>query len=141
MNKIILIALLFAFLTINATAQEITTAAVQPVLPNFKSDGCSLFPDGDYRHCCVEHDLTYFKGGTGRERLKADNKLFRCVKNTKGWWHKLIAPVMWAGVRVGGVSFLPTPFRWGFGRSKKPTRCKQKSDQSKVVKLKSSPTS
>ena len=25
---------------------------------------------------------------------------------------------MYIGVRIGGVSFLPTPFRWGFGRKK-----------------------
>lgn len=135
MNKTILIALLATFLTVNTTAQEIVTAAAQNLPKNFKSDGCSLFPDGAYRHCCVEHDLIYFKGGTRGERLKADNKLFRCVKNTKGWWHKLIAPVMWAGVRVGGVSFLPTPFRWGFGRPKKTVRrCKPKNESSKMIK-------
>jgi hypothetical protein len=39
-----------------------------------------------------------------------------------GWQNKVIAPVMWVGVRIGGVSFLPTPFRWGFGKTKKPKR-------------------
>ena len=29
------------------------------VMPaDFESDGCSLFPDFDYRDCCVEHDKT-----------------------------------------------------------------------------------
>lgn len=29
-------------------------------LKYFVSDGCSMFPDGDYRDCCVEHDKAYF---------------------------------------------------------------------------------
>lgn len=129
MNKIITVSLLLTFLTIKAAAQDNSTVSAQIVPENFKSDGCSMFPDGDYRDCCVEHDLAYFKGGTGRERFRADNKLFGCVANKKGWWHKIIAPVMWAGVRVGGVSFLPTSFRWGFGRKKQQSLlCKKKLD-------------
>lgn len=135
MNKTIVVALLLMILIVKTAAQENATATVRPVPQNFKSDGCSLFPDGDYRHCCIAHDLTYFAGGSRSERLTADNKLYKCVASQKGWWHKLVAPVMWAGVRIGGVSFLPTPFRWGFGRTKKSVRPKQKSDLSKVVKL------
>lgn len=83
--------------------------------PDFKSDGCSLFPDGDYRNCCVEHDKAYYVGGSSKERRIADNRLHECVR-AKG--HKFLAPVIWIGVRIGGVPFLPTPFRWGFGRTK-----------------------
>ena len=86
------------------------------VMPDdFVSDGCSMFPDGDYRDCCVVHDKAYYFGGTRSERLAADNKLYQCVRS-KG--HKYIAPTMWLGVRLGGVSFLPTTFRWGFGNNK-----------------------
>lgn len=87
---------------------------------DFKSDGCSLFPDCDYGDCCVEHDKAYYFGGTSKERLRADVKLYRCVKAKRGVYHKIIAPLMFAGVRIGGVSWLPTPFRWGFGKTKKP---------------------
>lgn len=115
MSKIIAAALFLICLTCNVAAQN-NSAVLPDVLPeNFKTDGCTLFPDGDYRDCCVVHDLAYFHGGTRRGRLRADNVLFRCVKNKKGWWHKIIAPMMWVGVRIGGVSFLPTSFRWGFG--------------------------
>ena len=86
---------------------------------DFKSDGCSLFPDGNYRDCCVAHDLDYYHGGSCAERRASDDRLYRCVKNKKGWYNKFVAPIMWIGVRVGGVSFLPTPFRWGFGKKKK----------------------
>lgn len=86
------------------------------VLPaDYVSDGCSMFPDGDYGDCCVEHDKTYFLGGTIKERRAADLRLYECVK-AKG--HPFTAKMMWIGVRVGGVGFLPTSFRWGFGKKR-----------------------
>ncbi len=100
----------------DALAQTDSPTTAEVVPPSFKSDGCSMFPDGDYQRCCVQHDLAYFKGGSIGARRRADNRLFKCVRKTKGWQHRIIAPIMWLGVRVGGVSFLPTPFRWGFGR-------------------------
>ena len=80
---------------------------------DFKSDGCSLFPDGNYRDCCVEHDKTYFVGGSCKERRAADKELYRCVRSKGNG--KFLSSIIYLGVRVGGVSFLPTPFRWGFG--------------------------
>lgn len=80
----------------------------------FKSDGCSCFPDGDWVECCVLHDLVYWMGGTREERLNADATLRKCVAD-KG--HPVIAGLMYYGVRAGGVWWLPTPFRWGFGWS------------------------
>jgi len=79
-----------------------------------------MFPDCDYRDCCEEHDLAYYFGGTSKQRWQADKKLYKCVAAKKGWHHKLIAPIMWLGVRTFGVSWLPTPYRWGFGQKKKP---------------------
>lgn len=88
---------------------------------DFKSDGCSLFPDGDYHDCCVEHDKAYYFGGTKQERKAADRQLSNCVR-AKG--HKFLSPLMYLGVRIGGVAWLPTPFRWGFGNKgpKKPNK-------------------
>ena len=85
--------------------------------PGFISDGCSHFFDGDYRDCCVEHDLDYYKGGSFKERRASDKRLYRCVKRRKGWRNRFRASIMYLGVRAVGVSFLPTPFRWGFGRN------------------------
>ena len=118
MKKFIFITLLLILCSLSALAQSGSDSATKTIPADFKSDGCSLFPDGDYRNCCIEHDKSYYFGGSWRERRRADNKLFKCVADTKGLQHKFIAPVMWLGVRVGGVSFLPTPFRWGFGRKK-----------------------
>lgn len=84
---------------------------------NFRSDGCTLFPDGNYRECCVSHDEDYYFGGSGKERRQSDKRLYKCVKAKRGWQNKIAAPLMWIGVSVGGVPFLPTPFRWGFGKN------------------------
>lgn len=88
-----------------------------PAPTPFATDGCSLFPDrlaggADWRNCCVTHDLAYWRGGTRDERLDADHALEQCVA---GRASRVLAGVMYAGVRLGGAPVLPTPFRWGFG--------------------------
>lgn len=105
----------------------------RPMPANFKSDGCSMFPDGDYCDCCVEHDKAYFFGGSFKERRHADIKLYKCVRAKRGFHHKIIAPLMYVGVRIGGVSWLPTPFRWGFGKTKK-YKIKNNSQPEKINK-------
>jgi len=89
--------------------------------PGWIGDGCSLWPDGDYRECCEAHDRDYFRGGTKSERKASDKRLRQCVR-AKG--HKYISKFMYYGVRIGGVSWLPTPFRWGFGQKKPPKQPK-----------------
>ncbi|MEO6588882.1 MAG: hypothetical protein ABIP06_06090, partial [Pyrinomonadaceae bacterium] len=113
--------LIFAFtvlFSLGAFAQSNSDAPKETVVApaNFVSDGCSSFPDGDYFDCCSEHDKAYYAGGSWTKRWKADKKLFKCVAAKNGFEHKLIAPVMWLGVRAFAVPFLPTPFRWGFGK-------------------------
>ena len=117
--------LIFAFVlifSISAFAQNtsVQKTEAQTMPADFKSDKCSLFPDCDYGDCCVEHDKKYYFGGSFKERRQADIKLYKCVRRKKGFHHKIIAPLMYVGVRIGGVSWLPTPFRWGFGKKKKP---------------------
>ena len=106
----------FALVTVLSMSAICQSAKQINVDADFKSDGCSLFPDGDYRDCCVEHDKAYYVGGSLKERRIADNRLHACVSDKR---HKFLAPLIWIGVRIGGVPFLPTPFRWGFGRTKK----------------------
>lgn len=95
------------------------TVDVRQLPADYVSDGCSMFPDCNYRECCVEHDKTYFFGGTKKERREADRKLYECVR---GKGRGFIAKMMWVGVRIGGVGFLPTSFRWGFGKDWKPKK-------------------
>jgi len=61
--------------------------------------------------CCDIHDDAYAVGGDEWLRLQADYALFQCVcaKGKPGW-----ALIMFMAVRVGGTSFLPFPWRWGF---------------------------
>jgi hypothetical protein len=85
-----------------------------PPLPpgRFVSDGCSCWPDGEWLPCCVAHDLAYWRGGTRRERLAADQAMKACVARQG---RAVLSHIMYVGVRLGGVWWLPTPFRWGFG--------------------------
>jgi hypothetical protein len=95
----------------------------------FESDGCSRFPDLDVWDCCYAHDEQYYFGGSFKARRAADKALYSCVKSRRGKGHKLLATVMYLGVRLGAVSFLPLPFRWGFGNKfprKEPERQKLK---------------
>lgn len=78
----------------------------------FTTDGCSMWPDGGWVHCCVEHDVAYWCGGTSPHRHLADEALRACVSAVRG------APMAWlmyAAVRVGGAPWLPFPWRWAYG--------------------------
>ncbi len=86
---------------------------------DFRSDGCSLFPDGSVKDralwcdCCFAHDIAYWRGGTKEERKEADAKLRECVlERTRD---KALAEVMYAGVRAGGHPVFPAWYRWGYG--------------------------
>ena len=109
MNKQTIFLLLFLLLCQNGWASE---------LKPFTSDGCSAFPDGTlddkklWLKCCEAHDYAYWKGGTYKDRLKADQALKNCVASVG---EEEIALLMLAGVRVGGSPFFPTTFRWGYG--------------------------
>lgn len=115
------VALLLAGCTLGANA-------VNAPLKDFTSDGCSLFPDGDFKDrtlwcdCCLEHDVAYWRGGTAEERLAADEQLRRCVYDKTH--NEALADMMFAGVRLGGGPVFPTWYRWGYGwnygRSYKP---------------------
>ncbi|MBE9504993.1 MAG: DUF2183 domain-containing protein, partial [Proteobacteria bacterium] len=88
-------------------------------IKTFKSDGCSLFPDGTFKeknlwcNCCYNHDIAYWRGGTKKERKIADQALRDCVEEKTG--NKTLADLMYAGVRAGGSSIFPAWYRWGYG--------------------------
>ena len=95
------------------------------IMKKFKSDGCSMFPDGHWVDCCYWHDKKYYEGGTSKDRSKADWDMLGCVWD-KG--HPIVAIVMHLGVRLFGAGILPTPFRWGFGHKwprSKPKKVKK----------------
>jgi len=88
-------------------------------LHDFTSDGCSLFPDGNFKDrtlwcdCCFDHDIAYWQGGTKEERMRADEALRDCVRERT--LDKELANVMFLGVRGGGHPAFPTWYRWGYG--------------------------
>ena len=82
-------------------------------LADFKSDGCSRFPDGSYYSCCYLHDFAYWAGGTEEERKAADDALRACVREITG--SGFLAGLMYWGVRMAGGPGRDTTYRWGFG--------------------------
>jgi hypothetical protein len=118
MKKLIFFALILGIFTVNSFAQNSTSQTPRLLPDGTPSDNCTSFPDGDYADCCFEHDLAYFKGGSWKERWRADKKLYKCVAAKDGFKHKFIAPMMWLGVRAFGVPWLPTSARWGFGKDR-----------------------
>ncbi|MFN2501609.1 MAG: hypothetical protein ABR530_06320 [Pyrinomonadaceae bacterium] len=121
--------LLIGCILLISTGASAQTRRGVTIPADFKSDKCSLFPDCDYGDCCIEHDKEYYIGGSLKQRAAADKRLYTCVKAKGGRGHKMIAALMWVGIRVGAVSFLPTRFRWGFGNKyprKEPKEDKRK---------------
>lgn len=77
----------------------------------FHTDGCSAFPDGRLYGCCVEHDIAYWCGGSRRDRCDADRRLRACAEV----FDRSQSGLVYWGVRMGGVPWLPLPWRWGYG--------------------------
>lgn len=80
----------------------------------FTTDGCTLVNDLDQRACCILHDWAYWKGGSRKERRKADNAFFKCiVRESK---YPILAPFRWLGVRIGGKKFWGVKgVSWNYG--------------------------
>ena len=78
-------------------------------LADFKSDGCTLFPDGTYYSCCYLHDVAYWPSGPADERERADRSLRACVLDMTQ--NAALAEAMYQAVRVGGGPELPTSYR------------------------------
>ena len=88
-------------------------------LKPFKSDGCSLFPDGSlferdaWCECCVQHDIAYWQGGSLEQKQEADSELKACVIAATD--NELLAETMYQGVKYGGHPIFPNWYRWGYG--------------------------
>ncbi|MFV0388290.1 MAG: hypothetical protein ACK5NT_06015 [Pyrinomonadaceae bacterium] len=120
MIRFVLIALLIACFSIFANAQN-RSEAPKNLPEGFVSDGCTAYPDGSYRNCCIAHDKDYFRGGSFSDRRNSDKRLYECVKGIGGFKRTINATMMYLGVRVFGTSWLPTKFRWGFGKDFEPS--------------------
>jgi hypothetical protein len=63
----------------------------------------------------VEHDRRYYAGGTLGDKWAADKALAVCVGRAGA---PVLGAFMLIGSQVAGVPWLPTQFRWGFGRAR-----------------------
>jgi hypothetical protein len=88
----------------------------------FTSDGCSggmslawhiaTGKGPAWEHCCIRHDFAYWRGGTALERAVADDDLAKCAAASG---HPVMGWLMKNAVEPGGVPWLPTAWRWGYG--------------------------
>jgi hypothetical protein len=78
----------------------------------FTTDGCSMWPNGTWTQCCVEHDIAYWCGGSAEDREGADSTLRQCVNENRS---ACLGTMMYLGVRAGGIPWQPFPWRWGYG--------------------------
>jgi hypothetical protein len=90
------------------------TATLQP----FQTDGCTGFVDGPpgrptlWLHCCTEHDLRYWFGGSQEDIQFADLALRSCVNDVAGsGWSRLI----YDAVVAGHSSPVKSKTRWSWG--------------------------
>jgi hypothetical protein len=96
----------------SARCSEKDAGTLQP--PHaFTTDGCSLWPNGAWKECCVVHDLSYWCGGPEKRSI-ADRNLQACVAAKSS---RTNAFLMHLGVRAGGSRWWPFPWRWGYGYS------------------------
>ena len=85
----------------------------------FKTDGCTMFIDQlkfidkNWRACCVEHDFRYWIGGEKSKQDHADLKLKECLSVRAS---KAIATLMYKSVRLGHLSPVKHPTKWGWGQ-------------------------
>lgn len=105
-------------------------------LSPFETDGCTMFIDGPvskpelWRHCCVEHDLRYWFGGTQLDMDKTDLRLKECVQKVAGaTWGTLI----YNGVRAGHHSPIKNKYQWGWAWSVKREKIPLTSAESAFV--------
>ena len=92
-------------------------AADSELLKPFLTDYCTSYPEGTraqpelWKHCCEEHDLYFWGGGSLADRKAADLRLRSCVEATGAVTQ---ARLMYTAVSIGGAS--PIRFKtkqWG----------------------------
>ena len=107
------------FMVISLICFTVSADRFSNILRPFSSDGCSRFPDGIplfkpnlWLHCCIDHDVSYWQGGSSEQRSQADETLRKCVNQATD---TKLGNDMWVGVRLGGFVGLPTSWHWGYG--------------------------
>lgn len=83
----------------------------------FAPDGCTSFTEGppqrprQWAHCCLEHDLRFWAGGSEPGRDRADLRLRECVRETGA---ERTAELMYRAVRAArNLPIRNRSQRWG----------------------------
>lgn len=99
--------------------KKVSYRQIEHILNPFKTDGCSsVSPDGTLRrpklwqHCCIDHDVAYWKGGTLEEKNASDEKLNQCVSDV---FSEFFGRAMQVAVNIGGHPDYHTAYAWGYG--------------------------
>lgn len=128
-SYLLLISLFFGFCIGKSEASTNT-------LKSFSTDGCTLFVDGTpkrpglWTHCCEEHDLRYWFGGSQADMDKTDLRLQACVKEVAGsTWARII----YTGVRAGHNSPVKNKTQWSWGWSHERPNISLDSTESQYV--------
>jgi|GEM_PF-464054 len=91
----------------------------------FRTDGCTWAPNSDWYfkretswgHCCTEHDVAHWAGGTDEQRMTADRRLLSCMQKVGGPAKTFFRAVRMFGhpaaVLGGNLDTRNNP--WGYG--------------------------
>lgn len=111
MNKSLV--LLF-FLSVNsmpiALASDSSSSSVK--IKPFATDYCTMFIEGNWAHCCLDHDLRYWIGGERQDQDQSDLELRACVRDAAG---PVMAGLIYYSVRSGHYSPIKHKYRWSWG--------------------------
>ncbi len=100
---------IFIIVAINFFMASFLYASIKP----FQTDGCTFFYEGNWKDCCLEHDLYYWIGGDQDKQDMADLKLKYCIEKAQG---KTYAALIYFMVRLGHYSPIKYKYHWGWGR-------------------------
>lgn len=105
------------FICLCLLVSSLSYSAEREILKPFLTDYCTAYTEGTreqpdlWKHCCVEHDLYFWAGGSQEDRKKTDFRLKSCVEATGAVTQ---ANLIYLAVSLGGSS--PIRFRtkqWG----------------------------
>lgn len=119
-------AALLVFGVIAGAGEPSARAAGPFAVRPFVTDGCTYWPEGTraepnlWHHCCVDHDLALWAGGTPAERLATDLRLRDCVAATG---QPEQAEIMYLGARIGARYPFKNGMQWGNAWSQHESRC------------------
>lgn len=97
---------------------HLSSSQAEELVP-FETDYCTGYPEGTWdhpdlwKHCCLEHDLYFWAGGSKEDRRSSDFILKECVEETGENFQALIIYIA-----VSAGSYSPIKFsnkKWNYG--------------------------